>query len=45
MDNLYYDYEKYDYIEKFFDSDEYGFKKLKIKVFEINYNKFNNLSD
>lgn len=45
MDNLYYDYEKYDYIEKFFDSDEYGFEKLKIKVFEINYDKFNNLSD
>ena len=25
----------------FFDSDEFGFKKLKIKVFEINYEKFN----
>ena len=42
---LYYDYEKYHYIEKFFDSDDYDFKKLKIKVFEINYDKFNNLSD
>ena len=41
----YYDYEKYHYIEKFFDSDDYDFKKLKIKVFEINYDKFNNLSD
>ena len=45
MDELYYDYEKYHYIEKFFDSDDYDFKKLKIKIFEINYDKFNNLSD
>jgi len=43
IDGLYYNYEKYDYLEKSFDSDEYGFKKLKIKVFEIDYKKFNKL--
>jgi len=29
------------YLKKIFDSDEFGFKKLKIKVFEIDYEKFN----
>ena len=28
------------YLKKIFDSDKFGFKKLKIKVFEINYEKF-----
>ena len=31
----------YTYLTKIFDSDDAGFKKLKIKVFEINYKKFN----
>ena len=31
---------QYPYLKKIFDSDEFGFKKLKIKVFEINYEKF-----
>ena len=34
-------YNQYTYLKKVFDSDEFGFKKLKIKVFEINYEKFN----
>ena len=40
-DTLYFDYEKYTYLTKIFDSDDSGFNKLKIKVFEINYKKFN----
>ena len=27
---------------KIFDSNEFGYKKLKVKVFEIDYEKFNN---
>jgi hypothetical protein len=42
-DTLYYDYEEYSYLTKIFDSDDFGFNKLKIKVFEINYEKFNKL--
>ena len=34
-------YNQYPYLKKIFDSDEFGFKKLKIKVFEIDYEKFN----
>jgi len=39
-DELFYNYNQYPYLKKIFDSDEFGFKKLKIKVFEINYEKF-----
>ena len=42
-DTLYYDYEEYPYLMKIFDSDDFGFNKLKIKVFEIDYEKFNKL--
>jgi len=40
-DELYNNYAQYTYLKKIFDSDEYGFEKLKIKVFEIDYKKFN----
>jgi len=39
-DKLYDDYDKYPFLKKIFDSDEQGFEKLKIKVFEIDYTKF-----
>ena len=39
-DELYNNYNQYPYLKKIFDSDEFGFKKLKIKVFEIDYEKF-----
>ena len=42
-DELYNNYNQYPYLKKIFDSDEFGFKKLKIKVFEIDYEKFNKL--
>ena len=38
--DLYSNEEKYPYMVKVFDSNELGFKKLKIKVFEIDYEKF-----
>jgi len=42
-DELYNNYNQFPYLKKVFDSDEFGFKKLKIKVFEIDYKKFNKL--
>jgi len=42
-DTLYYNYEQYPYLKKIFDSNNQEFKKLKIKVFEIDYEKFNKL--
>ena len=39
-DEIYHEHSKYSYLKKIFDSEEYGFQKLKIKVFEINYAKF-----
>ena len=42
-DTLYDNYEQHPYLKKIFDSDSQGFKKLKIKVFEIDYEKFNKL--
>ena len=42
-DELYNNYNQHAYLKKIFDSDELGFKKLKIKVFEIDYEKFNKL--
>jgi hypothetical protein len=39
-DKLYDNYEKYPFLKKIFDSNEHGFQKLKIKVFEIDYKKF-----
>ena len=43
IDDIYHQEEKYPYLKKIFDSSNQGFKKLKIKVFEIDYEKFNKL--
>ena len=43
-DKLYDNYEQYPFLKKIFDSDEQGFQKLKIKVFEINYETFHELN-
>jgi 4-amino-4-deoxy-L-arabinose transferase-like glycosyltransferase len=40
MNDLYYNEEKYPYMEKIFDSNEMNYKEFKIKVFEIDYEKF-----
>ena len=42
LDDIYHKEENYPYLIKVFDANEYGFNKLKIKVFEIDYNKFIN---
>lgn len=39
-DKLYHNHVQYPYLKKIFDSNEYGFQKLKIKVFEIDYEQF-----
>ena len=43
LNDLYYNEEKYPYMEKIFDSDEMDYKEFKIKAFEINYQKFHEL--
>ena len=43
LNGLYYNEEKYPYMEKIFDSDEMNYKEFKIKAFEINYQKFHEL--
>ena len=43
LNDLYYNEEKYPYMEKIFDSDEMDYKEFKIKAFEIDYKKFHEL--
>lgn len=45
LDNSYNNYEQYPYLEKIYDTEELGYNKLKIKIFEINYEKFNLISE
>ena len=45
IDDIYFQESKYPYLEKIFDSDINGFQKLKIKIFEINYNEYKNLKN
>jgi len=40
LTNLYDEGEKYPFLTKVLDTKEIGFKKFKVKVFEINYGKF-----
>ena len=42
LSELYSNEEKFPYMIKIFDSNEFAYKKLKVKVFEIDYEKFNN---
>ena len=44
IDQVYHNEKQYPYLIKIFDSSEYGYEKLKIKVFEINYEKFHELN-
>ena len=45
IDDIYANEEEYPYLTKIFDSTKEGFEKLKIKVFEIDYEKFHILFD
>jgi hypothetical protein len=40
IDDAYVNEKQYPYLVKVFDSNEHGFEKLKLKVFEIDYEKF-----
>tara|TARA_B100000749_G_scaffold214777_1_gene169624 strand:- start:98 stop:1753 length:1656 start_codon:yes stop_codon:yes gene_type:complete len=42
LNDLYLNEDDYPYMVKIFDSNEVAYKKLKVKVFEIDYGKFNN---
>ena len=44
LNDLYHYEERYPYMEKIFDSDEMNYKEFKIKLFEINYQKFHDLN-
>jgi len=45
IDNIYHNEETFPFLTKIFDSDEFGYEKLHIKIFEINYQKFNDLKN
>ena len=45
LDEIYFTDEKYTYLTKVFDSNEKGYKKLKFKIYEIDYMKFDELFD
>jgi len=43
VDDVYHNEKNFPYLIKVFDSEEYGYQKLKIKVFEIDYKKFHEM--
>ncbi|MBL77300.1 MAG: hypothetical protein CL763_10325 [Chloroflexi bacterium] len=43
LDELYFTEKNYVYLTKVFDSNDYDYKKLKFKIFEIDYEKFEEL--
>lgn len=45
LDEIYFTDKNYTYLTKVFDSNEQGYKKLKFKIYEIDYMKFNELFD
>ena len=45
LSDLYSNEDSYPYMIKIFDSQESGYKKLKVKVFEIDYEKFSNVDE
>ena len=44
LEDLFENYNKYPYLKKVFDSNEHGYKKFKVKAFEIDYEKFHKLN-
>ena len=42
LSDIYYNEQQYGYLKKIVDTNELGFIKFKVKVFEINYDKFRN---
>ena len=45
LNDLYHNEEEYPFMKKIFDSAEMNYKEFKVKVFEINYQKFHELND
>ena len=45
LDEIYENEEEFSYLTKVFDTEREGFEKLKVKVFEINYEIFHDLDD
>ena len=45
IDHIYHNENDYPYLVKIYDSNEFGYEKFKIKIFEINYKKFHELGD
>jgi len=45
LDEIYESEEEFSYLTKVFDTEQDGFEKLKVKVFEINYEIFHDLDD
>ena len=45
LDEIYENEEEFSYLTKVFDTEREGFEKLKVKVFEINYEIFHELDD
>ena len=43
VDDVYHNEKNFPYLIKIFDSEEHAYQKLKIKVFEIDYNKFHEM--
>ena len=43
LSDIYKNEQNYSYLKKILDTNELGFKKFKVKVFEIDYNKFHEL--
>ena len=40
---IFYNEKNFSYLEKVFDSDNHGYKKLRVKIFKINYDAYKNL--
>ena len=45
LDEIYFTEEKYTYLTKVFDSNDHGYKKLKFKIYEIDYENFEEVLD
>lgn len=44
LDDVFYYPEKYPYLHEIYDSTEHGFRRYHVKVFEIDYNQYNEIS-
>ena len=45
LDEIYHTEQNFPYLKKIYDTNDYSFKKLKFKIYEIDYDKFNQLQN